>query len=51
MKLLEIGNNLVLLGEIKFYFSFDSDSDTNVSSILSFPFFSVTNSFIIKLKY
>lgn len=51
MKLLEIGNYLVLLGKIKFYFSFDSDSNTNVSHILSSPFFSIINSFSIKLKY
>lgn len=51
MKLLEIANYLVLLGKIKFYFSFDSDSNTNVSHILSSPFFSIINSFSIKLKY
>jgi len=51
MKLLEIGNYLVLLGEIKFYFYLDSDSNTNVSYILSFSFFNITNLFSVKLKY
>lgn len=37
MKLFEVGNYLVLVGEIKFYFSFDSDPNTNVSHILNFP--------------
>lgn len=50
MKLLEVGNYLDLVGEIKFYFSFDSDSNPNVSHILSFPFFGVTGSFSIKQK-
>lgn len=50
MKIFEVGNYLVLVDEIKFYFSFDSDSNTNVSHILSFPFFSVTGSFSIKQK-
>lgn len=50
MKIFEVGNYLVLVGEIKFYFSFDSDSNINVPHILSFPFFSVTGSFSIKQK-
>lgn len=50
MKLFEVGNYLVLVGEIKFYFRFDSHSKTNVSYILSFPFFSVTGSFSMKQK-
>lgn len=50
MKFFVVDYYLVLVGEIKFYFGFDSDSNTNVSHILSFPLLSVTGSSSTKQK-